>query len=75
MTTHEAGRELDAEIAVRVFGWTWEPSRNDADRMLVPPDERRAWAAVWDAAGRPDWLPEHSTLAAAPLARAERGGR
>jgi len=52
-----AGREVDALIAVNVFGWKWTP------KMLIPPDDDRRlnWAAEWDMEGRPNWLPDYST--------------
>jgi len=56
------GRELDALVAERVMGWTREPKG-----WLSPPmgDPRMMWAATWDEAGRPGYLPSYSTDIAA----------
>ena len=54
-----AGRKMDALIAERVFGWSW-----NGDFLLPPPDHPASvnhWCAKWDDAGRPHWLPNYST--------------
>jgi hypothetical protein len=51
------GRGMDALIATSVFGWRIE------GRLTVPPpgDPRISWCAMWDAEGRPHWMPNYST--------------
>jgi hypothetical protein len=60
-----AGRQLNEDIAIAVFGWKREPNHpTDASKgtMLVPGEGNpmRAWCAEWDEYGRPDWLPDYS---------------
>lgn len=55
------GRELDALIATKIFGWYFK--KMPTGKMLLPPDndERKYFAAVWDENGIPGYLPEYST--------------
>ena len=54
-----AGREMDALIAEKIFGWSWNGN------FLLPPSDHPAsvnhWCAEWDDDGRPHWLPNYST--------------
>lgn len=48
----------DAFVAIRDHDW--ELVQRGKKKILVPPqtDERRSWAAIWDADGLPHWLPK-----------------
>ncbi len=56
-----AGRDMDALIALKFFGWHWENVQNG---LLLPSSDHPAmvnnWAAEWDKKGYPNWLPEYS---------------
>lgn len=58
----KAGRELDALVAERVMGWTWDRPKSEGG-VLGPceGDPRFNWCAEWDKDGLPDWLPKYST--------------
>ncbi len=54
-------RKLDAEIAVKEYGWVWI-NAHGIRNILVPPenDPRRYWTAIWDKDGIPHFLPKYS---------------
>lgn len=55
------GRELDALVAINIFGW--QKVVFGGVVMIAPPqnDERMHWAANWDEHGCPHWIPHYST--------------
>jgi len=61
------GRELDAKVAEKVMGWIREDGHEGEIGWIHPPydDKRIHWAAEWDNAGLPNWLPKFSTESAA----------
>lgn len=56
----QAGRELDALVAVKVMGW--QKAEFNGSCMVAPPlsDPRIHWAAEWDEYGCPHWMPRYS---------------
>lgn len=66
-----AGREMDALVAEKVFGWV-----RGSDFLVPPPgDHRWTWAARWDEDGLPHWLPDYSTNVSAAWKITEKIGR
>ena len=55
----EAGREMDALVAEKIFNWI------HSGRFFLPPSDPPAtkdnWAAIYAEKGRPNWLPYYST--------------
>lgn len=63
MTDMEAGRECDAEVAVRLFGFVWRNEKPPTGRFLVTPNGSPAAYAPVDShdVTWTEYLPRYST--------------
>lgn len=58
----ELSRKLDAELAVKYYGWEWVNYHGKT--ILIPPadDEMIYWTGIWDENGIPHFLPRYSEM-------------